>query len=260
MIKINKNDIYEGVNEEQVEIVERLIREGRRYFGSSGASLTQQMYNPVYKDAGIKPELAQVGLAGEHKTTDMLLEWMEDKPGLVLVDSVHVKGYGEEEYNEETGTMDGGDTDHILIAGNLVIIIDSKNWKGRRKYQINDRGEVLRANATFPGGKISTRQATRLWGRFLSPYGARATAVVNITADKIVVVRDRNWWKQPFRLVTQELFIEWMDNLWTEVSEADKSTINVNLVAAVAANAIKPYNVIKEEMGEIANLLYDIEV
>lgn len=255
MVKIKKNNKYILCTEKQVRIVEKMLENGRRYFGSSGASLTHQIKNPVYKEKGIDPLLAKAGLEGEHKTSKLLLEWIKDKPNVVLVDSVHLKNYGAEEFNEETGTMDGGDTDHVLILGNVVIIIDSKNWKGKRRYSVNEGGEVIRANSTFPGGKVSTLKASRLWAEALKPHRATISSIVSISSDKVMVTRDRNWWKQSYRLVTLETLGEFLDDVWGSLSEDFKDRINVNLVASIASNALKPYDVFKEELGEVSSLL-----
>lgn len=253
MLKRNNKIVL--CNEKQLDIVERMLENGRRYFGSSGASLTHQISNPAYEDKGIDSGLAKAGLDGEHKTSRLLLDWIEDKPNVILVDSVHLKSYGEEEYNEETGTMEGGDTDHVLIIGSFVIIIDSKNWKGKRRYSINESGEVIRGNSTFPGGKINTVPASKLWAEALKPFRATISSIVSISSEKVMVTRDRNWWKQPYRLVTLEILEEFLDDVWEKLPDKVKRDINVNLVAAVASNAIKPYDVYKEQLGEVSGLL-----
>lgn len=252
---LRKNDRYVLCNERQVDLVEEMLEKDRRYFGSSGASLTHQAKNPAYVDKGIDPLLAKAGLDGEHATSRLLMEWMKDKPNVVLVDSVHLKSYGKEELNEETGTMDGGDTDHVLIIGNFVIVIDSKNWKSRRRYTINDKGEVLRGNSTFAGGKISTVAASKLWAEALRPFRATVSSIVNISSDKVMVTRDRNWWRQPYRLVTLETLGDFLNDVWEKLPENSKNHINVNLVATVASNTIRPYDVFKEQLGEVSELL-----
>lgn len=255
MADIVRNDKNILCSKRQVDIVERMLRRGRRYFGSSGASLSHQAHNPAYAEKGIDPGLAKAGLEGEHKTTELLLKWMENKPNVVLVDSVHLKNYGKEVFNEETGTMDGGDTDHVLIVGDVVIIIDSKNWKGRRRYSINDNGEVIRGKTTFPGGEISTLKAGRLWAEALKPHGITTSSVVSISTDKVSVTRDRNWWKQPYRLVTLETLEEFLDDVMKSLPAATKEAINVNLVASIASNSIQPYDVFKEKLGKVSSLL-----
>lgn len=255
LVKINKDKKEILCNAKQIDIVEKLIHNGRRYFGSSGASLSHQISNPAYLDKGIDTGLAKAGLEGEHKTSRLLLKWMEGKPNVVLVDSVHLKSYGEEVYDEETGTFEGGDTDHVLIIGNFVIIIDSKNWKSRKRYSINDKGEVIRGNQSFAGGKISTIRASKLWAEALKSHRATISSIVNISSDKVAVTRDRNWWKQPYRLVTLETLEEFLNDVWEKLPEESKSTINVNLVTSIVANAIKPYDVFKEQLGEVSSLL-----
>lgn len=250
-----KDDKTVLCNETQVELTEKMLKNGRRYFGSSGASLTHQVSNPIYKEKGIDSALAKVGLDGEHKTSRLLLDWMKDKPNVVLIDSIHLKSYGEEEFNEETGTMDGGDTDHCLVIGRFVLIIDSKNWKGKKRYEISDKGEVTRSKKPFPGGKINTIPASKLWAEALSPFGVTISSIVNITSDKVMVTRDRNWWKQPYRLVTLEVLEEFLNDVWEKLPQDTKEDINVNLIASIASNAIRPYDVYKEKLGEVSGLL-----
>ena len=71
----------------------------------------------------------------------------------------------------------------------------------------------------------------------------------------MAVTRDRNWWKQPYRLVTLETLEEFLNDVWEKLPEESKSTINVNLVTSIVANAIKPYDVFKEQLGEVSSLL-----
>ena len=250
-----KDDKTVLCNETQVELTEKMLKNGRRYFGSSGASLTHQVSNPIYKEKGIDSALAKVGLDGEHKTSRLLMEWMKDKPNVVLIDSIHLKSYGEEEFNEETGTMDGGDTDHCLVIGRFVLIIDSKNWKGKKRYEISDKGEVTRSKKPFPGGKINTIPASKLWAEALSPFGVTISSIVNITSDKVMVTRDRNWWKQPYRLVTLEVLEEFLNDVWEKLPQDTKEDINVNLISSIASNAIRPYDVYKEKLGQVSGLL-----
>lgn len=254
-MSLKRNNKYILCNKEQVDLVEKMLENGRRYFGSSGASLTHQAYDPIYEEKGIDPHLAKAGIEGEHKTSKLLLDWLKDKPNIVLVDSVHLKNYGKETLNEETGVLDGGDTDHVLIIGDIVIIIDSKNWKKRRRYTINDNGEVTRGNTTFPGGKITTLKAGRLWTEALRRHRITVSSIVNISSEKVMVTRDRNWWKQPYRLVTLETIIGFLDDVLDSLGESDKNFINVNLVASIASNTIAPYDVFKERLGEVSEML-----
>ena len=71
----------------------------------------------------------------------------------------------------------------------------------------------------------------------------------------VSVTRDRNWWKQPYRLVTIEILEEFLDDVWSKLPETAKDTIDVNLVTSIVANSIKPYDVFKEQLGEVSGLL-----
>lgn len=255
-VHILKDMNYNRVSERQVSVVYEILKRGKRIFGSSGASLTHQISNPAFKDKGINAGLAQVGMAGEHKTSKILREWAKDKKAVVIVDSVHLRGMGnEEEVDEETGAIEGGDTDHVLIIGNYVIIIDSKNWKGQRKYAVNPSGEIIRSNKPFPGGKVASRPALFLWKKYLEDFDAIYNSIICITSEKVFVVRDVNWWKQPFKVVTMEDLPGFLDKVWEQVSPDAKTFVNANLVASVVTNAIKPYDVVKEQLGPAAHLL-----
>lgn len=119
-----------GVKDEVAWKIYEMLKSGRRYFGSSGASLTHQAFNPENNE--IKPELAKVGLEGERETTQILKEWMKDKPNVVLIDSVHIDttykdpetdiGEYESFVDPEMGIVEGKDTDHVLVIGSYVLL------------------------------------------------------------------------------------------------------------------------------------------
>ena len=221
--------------------IAEMLSQGRRYFGSSGASLTHQAFNPDYVNKGIKPELAKIGMEGERDTTTILKRWMKDKPGVVLVDSAHIRGWGQEEVDEETGMIEGGDTDHLLIIGSEVILIDTKRWKSKRNYSVGDNGEALRSGKAFPGGNLHMRQAIHLWLDYLHE-DASITGIVCINAEETVVFRNRNWYTKPYRLVEIDRFIELLDEKWKMIDDYDKTHINSTLVSQVVVCAVKPYD------------------
>lgn len=241
----------EGVKTPVIEGIAKMLKKGRRYFGSSGASLTHQVNNPD-SSSGIKPELAKIGLEGERETTKLLRDWMEDKPGVVLVDSVHINmdyktaNIEEDEIpeslDEEMGIVDGKDTDHVLLIGNEVVLVDTKRWKKKRRYSISDSGNVLRANRDFPGGRVRMKHAIYLWVEYLHE-DAVLNGIVFVNSEETSVTRNFNWYKQPFRLLEKDRIIEFLDEKWARVSESDRTTINPNLVAQVALSAIKPYDI-----------------
>lgn len=257
-IKIIKSDegIGTELNKKQVEVVSRILEKGKREFGSAGASLTHQISDPKYKDAGINATLAQVGLDGEKKTDNFLKEWIKDKPQAVLIRSVHVKGFGKEEIDEETGALEGGDTDHILVIGNNIILIDSKNWKGKRKYAINEKGQILRGNRVFKAGKVNTVASKYLWLKYLKPYHVESIhPIVTITSEKVFVVRNNIWWKSQFHVLALDDLGMFLDAIWKRIGGSSINEINANMITAITINAIKPYNILHEELGNLAHLL-----
>lgn len=221
--------------------IAEMLRDGRRYFGSSGAALTHQSYNPEYEAKGIKPELARIGLEGERDTTTVLKKWIKDKPGAVLIDSVHVRGAGQEEVDEETGMIEGGDTDHVLLVGSEVILIDTKRWKSKKNYTVGDNGQALRMGKEFPGGNLHMLQAIHLWLDYLHE-DASITGIVVINAEETVVFRNRNWYTKPYRLVEIGRFIELLDEKWKLISDYDKTHINSTLVSQIAVSCVKPFD------------------
>lgn len=231
----------EGVRTEVAVKVAEMLKAGKRYFGSSGASLTHQAFNPALRTEGLDPTLAKIGLDGERDTTTVLRKWMKDKPNVVLVDSVHIRGWGKEEIDPETGFIDGGDTDHVLLLGNEVILIDTKRWKGKRNYTVGDNGEALRSNKPFPGGNLHMKQAIHMWLDYLDEDAA-ITGIVCVNSEEVTVFRNRNWYTQSYRLVELDRFPELLDEKWKAIDDYDKGHINSTLVSQVALNAVKPYD------------------
>lgn len=235
---------YPGVNGVKDEVafkVAEMLKNGRRYFGSSAASLSHQAFNPEYVDKGINPTLAKIGLEGERDTTTVLKRWIKDKPGAILVDSVHIRGWGKEDVDPETGIIDGGDTDHVILIGSEVILIDTKRWKKKSNYSVGDNGQALRANKEFPGGNLHMTQAIHLWLDYLHE-DASITGIVVINSEDTVVFRNRNWYTKPYRLVEIGRFIELLDEKWKMISDYDKTHINSTLVSQVVMGAVKPYD------------------
>jgi len=235
-----------GVKHSVALKISEMLTRGRRYFGSAGASLTHHANNPDY-DSEFKRKLIILGLEGERNTSKKLQKWIKDKPNAVLVDSVHVKGLGKETIDLENGTVDGGDTDHVLVIGNHVILIDSKRWQSKRSYSISDKGSILRSNGkgkpgrTFGGSHVNAKAAKYLWKKYLHK-SAKVHSVVCINADKVYVKMDSNWKKQGFRLVTIENLFDHLDYIYDNSEENDRNTINSTLISQIVVSCIKPFD------------------
>lgn len=215
--------------------IHALLVGGRRYFGSAGASLTQVLDNPE-QDSGFGRSVVQVGLDAERSTSQLIRRWMADKPDVVLCDSVHVRGYG--------GGDGEGDTDHVLLCGRSVLLVDTKRWKSRRKYSFSESGMVLRSGRAFAGGRLGMRGALGIWRRHMP--GCRVDGVVCVNSERVFVVYDRAWKRQTFRLVTVERLIEQLDYWYCR---ADRGRIECDVVARVAAMCVKPYDAVRVLFG-----------
>ena len=212
-----------------------LLVGGRRHFGSAGASLTQLLDNPEHVN-GFGRSVVQVGLDAERSTSQLIRGWMADKPDVVLCDSVHVRGYG--------GGDGDGDTDHVLVCGRSVLLVDTKRWKSRRKYSFSDSGAVLRSGRSFAGGRLGVRGALGIWRKHMP--GCRVDGVVCVNSERVFVVYDRAWKRQPFRLVTVEHLAEQLDYWY---GRADRGHIECDVVARVAAMCVKPYDAVRVLFG-----------
>lgn len=248
-------DDINGVKPQAAQAIKGMLKKGVRYFGSAGASLTHQAYGPK-KGEEFSPEMVKVGLEGERATSKFLQEWIKDKPNAVLIDSVHINmnyqkeakemdGYSEEEISdeepdEETGVVDGKDTDHVLLLGSKVVLIDSKKWKKKAKYSVSDNGMVLRYGKPFPGSRVRMNNAVFLWFKYLT--GAfKIVGVVLVNAEEAKVIREANWFRQRiFKLVEIDRMEEFLNKTWNSLDEEDRTHINTTLVSQVALSAIKP--------------------
>ena len=263
-----------NTQDKATRLVHAALTSGRRYFGSSGASLTHQVYNPP-EGTSINQKAAKIGLDGERDATKFLRAWCADKPTVVLVDSVSIQTpssgpdprldvMSPEDIkaedaaattpNEEDGVIDGKDTDHILIIGDAVLLVDTKNWR-KGMYTVSPGGEVMRNRkpTSFPGGKVRMRGAIELWRKYLgysreSGLWGKLTGVVFINNDdkNMLVVRNRNWYRcGMWRLVERNRMLEYLDNVYDNpdmVSPYDKTHINTDLVARIVRCAVPPYD------------------
>lgn len=229
-----------GVKDSVALKISEMLIKGVRYFGSAGASLTHHVNNPDY-DSVFRQSAVRTGMEGERSTSNILRQWMKNKPSVVLIDSVHIRGIGKETIDKETGIIEGGDTDHILIIGNEVILIDTKRWKQKRKYSINSKGTVLRSGKSFSGGRIHAKQAKFLWKNYLHP-SANVSSIVCINSEKVFVQYDANWRKQPYRLIAVDKLIETLDYKYEKMSPEEKNKINSTIIAQIAVSCIKPFD------------------
>lgn len=232
----------EGVKDEVSRKIYEMLKKGRRYFGSSGAAMTHQVSNPEYAEKGVEPVKAKEYLEGERDTTAFLKKWVKNKPGAVLIDSAYVPDWDKEDkVDEETGIIDDGNTDHILLLGSEVLLIDTRRWKKKKNYSVGDNGEALMTNKPFAGGELIMKDAIHLWLEYLDE-DAYITGIVVINQEETTVLRNRNWYVKNYRLVELDRFEELLNEKWKLVDDFDKRNINSTLVSQVVVRCVKPFD------------------
>jgi hypothetical protein len=214
--KINKKEVKlpTPVPLYDKETFAEAYKKGTKIFGVPGAALTWGI-------DGIKGISSEIGKTGEEATANVLKEYSEKHEGVYVFHSIMLP--------ESTG-----DTDHIVVYGNNVIIIDSKRWKSVRKYGISASGHVLRGTVAFPEGKVKTLFSIQKWKKVLSKNTVQG--IVCIAQEKIFVTRDRNWYRAPFRLVEIEKLEEQLDYL---LKPSVKPEDNYAILSMLACSTVK---------------------
>lgn len=237
----------EGVKHSIALKIEAMLKQGRRYFGSSGAAMTQQAYNPEFASRGVQADKAKEYLEGERDTTALLRKWVADKPGAVLVDSVRIPHWDEDHEdpplaNEDTGILYGGDTDHVLLIGSEVILIDTLRWKKKKNYSLTEDGDALMTNKPFPeGSNITMKSSLQPWLDYLDE-DAYVTGMVCVNAEEVTVLRNKNWYTQTYRLVELDRFEQLLNDKWKIIEEYDRTHINSTLVSQMVVCCVKPFD------------------
>lgn len=176
-----------------------LIRAKQRVFGQPGASLTWGI-------GGSNSAAVTAGGEGEKQVGKILNEYAENNPGVFIFHSTQWPG-------------SKGDTDHILICGKLMLIIDAKRWKGKRKYSVTPKGTILRGTVPFEEGKVKMMPAMAAWRKELERE-VKVMGVVCIAQEEVFVPYDKNWHSAPYRLVTAEKLVEYLDQLLSKSKQA----------------------------------------
>lgn len=266
-----------NVEDDKGFIVEGALLKGRRHFGVAGASLTW-MTSPSLRSKvpeGWDPSVVDIAQAGEQRTTRTLLKWIQDKPGAVLIDSCHIPGHGEETVDQETGLVEGGDTDHVLIVGDNILVIDTKVWKKRATYKIDNNGKVIRNNKSFGGGNVHISEACHMWFNYIDNRDSYLDLKGCVYIDNddeydkkkdewlTKVYRNGNWYKGIWKLLEEARFLDWLDEWYNSLAGWDENTqtytdrdavtfINSSYIAQVAVTCVRPYNPIEMNASKTA--------
>lgn len=163
-----------------VEHVKTMLTQ-RSNFGVPGSSLTWG------KTAMSKNDI-QTNWEGECDTGRVLNKFAREHSGVKVFHSIRWPG-------------NKGDTDHILLYGNRVLIIDSKRWIQKRKYSVTANGTVIRGTVRFAEGNVTITVAMNAWRRVL-PKDCAVHGVVCISQRDVYVLHDEHWGKAAFKLIT----------------------------------------------------------
>lgn len=255
---------YPELSPKYLATVQKFIEDKqRRYFGSPGSGLFNQLVDPKYKEFKINRKAVEAGAKGELSTSLILRKWIEDKPTAVLIDSIHLNlGEEEEETNEvdeEEGSINRlGDTDHLLIIGDTIIIIDSKNWKEKTTYSVGEQGQILRGKNEFSGSRPHIVQSKFLWKKYYDGIDVNVNAYICIANPNSFIMRDNMWWAQGwknFKLVNQETLIYFLDKAWNEDGLKDIDYIHIDVVAKAVKGIQEPYNKYKAQFPTFYQIL-----
>lgn len=111
-----------------------------RVYGVPGGSLNS---------AGFDSGATNAGIDGERRVAAVLDDFVKRTPGAYVFHSVKLPGHY-------------GDIDHVLLTGDTVIVIDSKNWRSDGSYNVMSDGEtILRNGERFPGGTVKVTRYVR---------------------------------------------------------------------------------------------------
>lgn len=214
----------------QEEFVEQL-RARQQVFGTPGASLTWGIN-------GSSNGVVAVGAEGEKQVGKILAEYASDNPRCFIFHSI-----------EWPGSI--GDSDHMLVCGNLVLIIDAKRWKGSRKYSVTPTGTILRGTVPFEEGKVKMKPAMSAWRKVFheSQLSASVAGVVCIAQEKVFVPYDKNWFAAPYKLVTAESLTDFLDKEIARRSSATQEKPSARLLWEIGRRVIRA----RDRRSEIIN-------
>lgn len=175
--------------------VRKLLQNGAKTLGTPAASLSWGI------DGNRMIPALEAGKEGEKMTASILDRLAENNKNLFAFHSL-------------SWPESAGDTDHVLVYGDLIIVIDSKRWKASRKYSVKPNGQIIRGTVPFESGKVRIGSAVQVWKKKFP--NMKVTGVVNIAQEKVFVVKDKNWYKAPFRLVTNDTLEEFLEEVFAK--------------------------------------------
>jgi len=224
-----KPDYLYNSNEE----IKTLLRSGQKVFGVPASSLTWGIDGNRMK-ASLAP-----GIEGEKHTAKIIDKFAADTPGVFVFHSL-------------SWPESNGDTDHILVYKDLVVVIDSKRWKAQRKYSVTEKGAIKRGTVYFPQGRVKIGYALKSW-RKKTPKDVKVMGIVCIAQEKVFVTRDKNWYKSPYRLVESEKLVEQLRYM-IENHKPKTEGVSGSMLVYFARLLVKPRSILEELFNKEALL------
>lgn len=207
------------------EEIKTLLRSGRKVFGVPAASLTWGIDGNRLK-ASLMP-----GIEGEKHTAKIIDAFANKTPGVFVFHSL-------------SWPESNGDTDHILVYKDLIVVIDSKRWKSQRKYSVTEKGTIKRGTVAFAQGRVKIGYALKAWRKKI-PKAVKVHGIVCIAQEKVFVSRDKNWYKSAYRLVESEKLEEQLKYM-IEKHKPQTEGVSGALLMYLARLLVKPRNIIDE--------------
>lgn len=258
-----------------IDKVVQYLEENRRYFGIAATGLRNQIKDPRFREFYKKDERGNVlrpnkkkiefGIKGECETSKILRKWIEDKEDVVLFDSIHLPTKEQptpEIENEDDHFLDTGDTDHALVIGNKIVLVDSKMWKSKCTYMFNEDKTLLRNNKEFYGNRPKIHQMKYLWVEYLKDLGiceSIEALVCVVSPDDITrpnIVRNGDWWYAGYKLTNQKDLTYFLNMIYNEdIKASDKGFVRPEILVRILRGLIKPYDEYSEfgVINDIAN-------
>ena len=173
--------------------IRKLLQDGAKTLGSPAASLTWGI------DGNRMIPALEAGKEGELLTASLLNKIAEANKSAFVFHSL-------------SWPESSGDTDHVLLYGDLLLVIDSKRWKSSRKYSVKPNGTIMRGTVPFESGKVRIGSAVKVWRKKFP--GLKVQGIVTIAQEKVFVTRDENWYHAPYRLVEHDKLEEFLEEVF----------------------------------------------
>lgn len=234
------------VKPEVVQKVAKMLKSGRREFGSSGANFTHQAFNNEWREKdGSQHDLAASIVEAEREFTGVLKEWVKDKPNAVLVDSVYTpdtQKLNEVSFKESSGFVNECYTGHVLFIGNEVFVIDSVAMTKKKKYSLDEHERILQSGKDFEFSDTwnMTKKLDK-WIEYIDE-DAMFTGIVGISGEGAYTERYNTWFQASYRLLEKDRYVEFLDAKYEVIDDSDKNLINPNIIAQTIVRAVKPYD------------------